>query len=81
MEKVGAGIQDGKQSDPGYGIRDKHPGSATLLFLQESEMVLQVLTYCFVVSWRMGAGWVCNCVCVRVELASFVDTTAQCRKT
>jgi hypothetical protein len=29
LEKFGSGIQDGKHSDPG--IRDKHPGSATLL--------------------------------------------------
>jgi hypothetical protein len=33
----GSGIRDpgsgmGKNQDPGFGIRDKHPGSATLLF-------------------------------------------------
>jgi hypothetical protein len=30
-EKFGSGIRDGKKSDPRFGIRDKHPGSATLL--------------------------------------------------
>ncbi len=26
-------VRDGKNSDPGFGIRGKHPGSATLLML------------------------------------------------
>ncbi len=29
--QFGSGIRDGKKSDPGSGIRDKHPGSATLV--------------------------------------------------
>jgi hypothetical protein len=28
--KLGSGIRDGKNSDPGSGIRNKHPASATL---------------------------------------------------
>jgi hypothetical protein len=28
--QFGSGIRDGKKSDLGSGIRDKHPGSATL---------------------------------------------------
>ncbi len=31
--QVGSGIRDGKKSDPGSGIRDKHPGSATLVYV------------------------------------------------
>jgi hypothetical protein len=29
-EQFGSGIRDGRKSDPGSGIRDKHPRSATL---------------------------------------------------
>jgi hypothetical protein len=37
-KEFGSGIREGKKSDPGYGkeksrIRDKHPGSATLVLL------------------------------------------------
>ncbi len=34
--QFGSGIRDGKKSDPGSGIRDKHPGSATLLITKTS---------------------------------------------
>jgi hypothetical protein len=30
-KKFRSGIWDGKKLDPGSGIRDKHPGSATLI--------------------------------------------------
>ncbi len=36
---LGSGIRDGKK--PGSGIRDKHPGSATLLFSAIFSKILQ----------------------------------------
>jgi hypothetical protein len=32
-KQFGSGIRDEKKSDPGFGIRDKHPGSATLIYI------------------------------------------------
>jgi hypothetical protein len=38
-KQFGSGIRDGKKSDPGSGIRDKHPGSPTLLKLSTIDYV------------------------------------------
>ncbi len=56
-ENFGSGIRDGKTSDPGSGmeknldpgkekirIRDKHPGSATLITGTSSAMVRLIIT-------------------------------------
>jgi hypothetical protein len=40
MEKIR--IRDGKKSDPGSRIRDKHPGSATLTVMSRNRIRIKV---------------------------------------
>ena len=41
MEKFGSGTRDGKNSDSGSSIRDKHPGSAQLEILSPTLLGLK----------------------------------------
>jgi hypothetical protein len=36
-KQFGSGIRDEKKSDPSFGSRDKHPGSATLIYILQSK--------------------------------------------
>jgi hypothetical protein len=44
-KKFGFGIRDGKKSDPGFGIRNKHPGSATLIVINGFKLVISFLSF------------------------------------
>jgi hypothetical protein len=51
--QFGSGIRDGKKSDPG--IRDKHPGSATLICLAPFSLLFHYL-FSAIYSLKSGTG-------------------------